>query len=172
MKIDREIQREVLELLHQAYPNGIQKLHEKVNKTIDEKDMLANLLYLQGHQLISCGYTKSTEPDKAKDERWIEIEDTVITEKGIDFILEDGGLGAILGVITVKLDASTIKALLYRHIEEAKDVTHEQRSLAKKLLSSAGDETLRKLVDSLIEQGLKAAPSTSQLIGMLQGLLA
>lgn len=46
---------------------------------------------------------------------------------------------------------------------------HEERSLLKNLLRTAGDQTLRKLLDMSLEAGLKAGLSASQLIGMLQG---
>jgi hypothetical protein len=35
-----------------------------------------------------------------------------ITSRGIDFLADDGGLAAILGVVTVKLHEETLKALL------------------------------------------------------------
>lgn len=172
MKIDRAVQLEILQKLAEAYPIGIQPLAPNIESTDDEMKVMTNAMYLAEHKLVQHGYKHRGFVGVAPEDAWTEVTETRITAAGIDFLLEDGGLSAILGVVTVKLDASTIKALLYKHIDEAKDVTHEQRSLAKNLLKSAGDQTLRKLVDSLIEQGLKAAPSTSQLIGMLQGLLA
>lgn len=172
MKIDRTIQLEILQRLAEAYPNGLLPLAPHLETTDDEQTVIANTLYLSEHGLVEIGYSRRNAFNLKPEDSWSEPRETKITASGIDFLREDGGLRAILGVVTVKLDATTIKALLYKHIDEAKDVTHEQRSLAKNLLKSAGDQTLRKLVDSLIEQGLKAAPSTSQLIGMLQGLLA
>ena len=38
---------------------------------------------------------------------------------GIDFLTDDGGLSAILGVVTVKLHSDTIQALIAAKIDQA-----------------------------------------------------
>ena len=40
-----------------------------------------------------------------------------ITAKGIDFLEDDGGLSAILGVVTVKLHADTLREMLAKKID-------------------------------------------------------
>lgn len=170
MNIDREIQLEILQKLADVYPNGLSPLVIHLETTEDAHVVIANAQYLAEHGLIRSGYQKRDIAGLKPEDSWYEIDDSTITAAGIDFLKEDGGLGAILGVVTVKLDASTIKALLLNHIDRATDVNHEQRSLAKRVLGSIGDQALRKLVDTLIEQGLKACTNTPHLIGMLQVL--
>jgi hypothetical protein len=172
MKLDRDIQRQILEKLHETYPNGIYPLAATFGQDLDEEVVIANTQYLHEHGLVQSGFRDRELIGQGIAYRWAEPRETFITAKGVDFLLDDGGLSAILGVVTVKLDSSTIKALVLSKIDQAEDVSHEERSRLKSLLLSAGDQGMRKLVDTLIEAGLKAAPNSGQLIGMLQGLLA
>jgi hypothetical protein len=167
MKIDRTIQREILEFLADAHPDTPTDMSEYLRGKYKERELIANCVYLEGHGLIKSGYRQSNSRMVWNAEFRFEI-----TSAGIDFLTDDGGLGAILGVVTVKLDASSIKALIMNRLDQSDEITHEERSRLKSLLRTAGDESLRKLVDTLIEAGLKAAPNAHQLIGMLQGLLA
>jgi hypothetical protein len=168
LKIDRTIQREILEFLADAYPDTPRDMSEYLREKYSKVQLIANCVYLEGHSLIKNGYqqTKTNTP------QWVNLLPFEITSAGIDFLADDGGLSAILGVLTVKLDASSIKALVLNHIDQTENVSHEERSQLKSLLLTAGDQTMRKLVDMLIETGLKAAPGAGQLIGMLRGLLA
>ncbi|VTN01271.1 Uncharacterised protein [Raoultella planticola] len=52
---------------------------------------MANLLYLHQHQLIVSGLKPSSEG-------YVLVNRPAITHRGIDFIRDDGGLGAILNV--------------------------------------------------------------------------
>ena len=49
----------------------------------------------------------------------MEIWNPGITAKGLDFLEDDGGLSAILGAITVKLDPDDLRALIAARIEES-----------------------------------------------------
>jgi hypothetical protein len=172
MKIDRKIQLQILQKLADVYPSGIAHLRASLPEIDEEIDVITNVMYLAEHQLVHSGYEPRRSMADPKKTDWLEPGQTKITAKGMDFLLDDGGLGAILGVVTVKLDASSIKALLLKQIDQAKDVSHEEQSRLKSLVLTAGDQSIRKLVDTFVEAGLKAAPSSGQLIGMLQGLLA
>ena len=41
------------------------------------------------------------------------------TEKAFDFLAEDGGLSAVLGVVTVRLDSETLRELVSLKIDKA-----------------------------------------------------
>lgn len=172
MKIDRAIQQRILQKLYDAYPGGLYPLTKSIDEKIDELSVIANTQYLQDHGLVQSGFRDRNLVGVKPEDRWAEPTETFITAKGIDFLTDDGGLSAILGVVTVKLDASSIKALVLNRIDQADDITHEERFRLKSLVSAAGDQTTRKLVDALIEAGLQAVPRTGELIGMLRGLLA
>jgi hypothetical protein len=105
-KFDRNIQREMLQILYDVYPEELthEQIQEVLSKFGSNEHSIANLLYLEQHQLIHSGL-KPTMSGYALVNR------PSITHKGIDFIRDDGGLGAILNVQTVKLHDSTIIAL-------------------------------------------------------------
>src|SRR5882672_5223716 len=50
-----------------------------------------------------------------------------ITVKGLDFLQDDGGLGAILNVVTVRFEAETLRALIEAKVD-ASDEPPEQKS--------------------------------------------
>lgn len=126
--LDRQYQFDLLTLLLKGYPtytDVTEKLVAYQNENPEKYK--ANMLYLQDYGLVkgavSCAFCNSSE-GKA----WYEINIQslpVITNKGIDFVLSDGGLGAILGVQTVKLHDETIKefwkeAIYQSRLEEEK----------------------------------------------------
>ncbi|EPK9928391.1 hypothetical protein P6S80_003602 [Klebsiella pneumoniae] len=119
-KFDRDIQRETLQLLYAAYPNELTSVQmDEIERLYPDMDnLIANLLYLHQHQLISSGLKASTEG-------YVLVNRPEITHRGIDFIRDDGGLGAILNVQTVKLHDSTIIAL--EDIIRVANIPEEQR---------------------------------------------
>lgn len=105
-KFDRNAQKKALEILYTAYPNDASNAQVAEIKSAfhDEDNCYANLLYLEQHQLIRSGL---------RSDGWgfSMVNRPSITHRGIDFIRDDGGLGAILNVQTVKFHDSTIIAL-------------------------------------------------------------
>lgn len=172
MKIDRAIQHEILQRLAEVYPNGIYPLQTCFDRQVDLELIIANTKYLHEHGLVASGFTDRQFTGMEISKRWAEPRETFITAAGIDFLREDGGLGAILGVVTVRLDSATIMALVANRIDQAKDLNHDEKTRAKTLLQSAGDQAIRKFVDMVMEKGLQAIEKTPQLVGMLQGVLS
>ncbi len=94
MQLNRAMQLEILRCLRDAYPEVIEV------RTIpgsDDADFQGNLFYLTEHDLVASEAVRDF-PEK-------EIFTAQITAKGLDFLEDDGGLGAILGKITVRFDA-------------------------------------------------------------------
>jgi hypothetical protein len=82
-----------------------------------------------------------------------------ITAKGLDFLADDGGLSAVLGTVTVRLHADSIKELLLAKVE-ASAVPAEKKSWLRKQLDAATGETIKKVVNALlrlVEQAAKSA---------------
>lgn len=163
--LDRNLQREILKELNNIYPDS--KTYEYwidaaiaqvvgVIETVGEAELYiakrsANLRYLAEHGLVVCN-------DK-------DLSATVkITAKGIDFLADDGGLSAILGVVTVKLHSDTIQALLDAKINEA-NIPPEEKSRLKSILSKMGDVALAKFTEKAID-----AVISPQIINLLQSL--
>ena len=171
MKIDRAVQLQILQNLAEVYPNGIYPLKACFDEATELEVIIANTKYLHEHGLVASGFADREFSDMKISERWSEPRETFITAAGIDFLRDDGGLGAILGVVTVRLESATIMALVANRIEQAQDLNHDEKTHAKTLLQSAGDQAIRKFVDMVMEKGLQAIEKTPQLIGMLQGVL-
>lgn len=163
--LDRNLQHEFLSELYKVYPDSITYdyyINAAIAQTSGvieaEEDALfvlkqsANLQYLAEHGLVVFD-------DKTR------ITSTVkITAKGIDFLMDDGGLSAILGVVTVKLHSDTIQSLLNTKIDQA-DIPPEEKSKLKVILSKMGDVALAKLTEKAID-----AVTSPQIINLLQNL--
>ena len=163
--LDRNLQHEFLSELYKVYPDsitydyyinaaiaqtsGVIEAEEDASFVLKQS---ANLQYLAEHGLVVF-------VDKTR------ITATVkITAKGIDFLMDDGGLSAILGVVTVKLHSDTIQALLNTKIDQA-DIPPEEKSKLKVILSKMGDVALAKLTEKAID-----AVTSPQIINLLQSL--
>jgi hypothetical protein len=114
------------------------------------EDDLANLWYLKEQCLVDGGLNMSTT------DAYI-FEGARITAKGLDFLADDGGISAILGTVTVRLHADSIKELLLTRIESS-NAPVEKKSWLKKQIETASSETIKKIVGSLLDQGVTRAP--------------
>ncbi len=140
--LDRNLQREILKELNNIYPDS--KTYEYwidaaiaqivgVIETVGEAELYiakrsANLRYLAEHGLVVCNDKNLSATVK-------------ITAKGIDFLTDDGGLSAILGVVTVKLHSDTIQALIAAKIDQA-EISDSEKSWLKKELGKIKDTAL------------------------------
>ena len=69
----------------------------------------------------------------------------------------DGGLSAILGVVTIKIHPESIKELIESHISES-NLSEEQQVWIKSKISTMSDETVKTITRSLVQQGLAKIP--------------
>lgn len=144
---DRKLQRELLESLATAYPS----------KVYVKKDCEANpearraLAYLSEHGLV----TLTAAP--LMDDGSLLILDAKITAKGIDFIADDGGLSAILGVVTIRLDADTIRQLIESRIAASSLPAKEKKRLVDQLRTMR-DHGLKHLVNKLLDVAIEKFP--------------
>lgn len=158
---DRKIQKIILEILNKncPYPAEVTSRYGFIDSIryegkrvglsesqMNEKHINRNIYYLKGHGLVSY-------PDNLKTSY---IYDLRITSQGIDFLADDGGLSAILGVVTVKLHSDTIQALLAAKIDQA-DIPEEEKSRLKTELAKIKDAAL----STLTEKAIDAFPAAS-----------
>ncbi|WP_157132967.1 hypothetical protein [Komagataeibacter oboediens] len=92
-----------------------------------------------------------------------------ITTRGIDHLRADGGLTAELGIVTVKLDADTIKALICSQIDEGTEGA-EEKSKLKKAVKSLQGEALKTVTGELVKAGIRHMPTLSRLLDIASGL--
>ena len=84
-----------------------------------------------------------------------------ITTRGLDYLKDDGGLSAQLGVVTVRLDADTIKALICTQIDQEAGGAEEKSSI-KHAIRTLPSEGLKTLTGELVKAGLKNTPHLMQ----------
>ncbi|MEX3614347.1 MAG: hypothetical protein VB141_11470 [Burkholderia gladioli] len=151
MKLDRSLQLAILNLCAEAHPATVDP--DTMNQLLEEHDkhvVASNLRYLEEHGVIEGGVKVGADNHFA-------FSCPAITWKGQDFLLGDGGLSAILGVITVQLHGDTIKALLEQKIQESDIPTADKPQWIDALRQLPADAT-KHLTMKLLDLGLAHAP--------------
>ncbi|MGS1072388.1 hypothetical protein [Burkholderia glumae] len=145
MKLDRDLQLEILKSLESTYPEDISDEEwGNLSARHDATVIRANLFYLHEHGLIDWQVTDAGFRVRA-------------THHGMDFLAGDGGLTAILGVVTVQLHTDTIKALIESRIEGSDLDPADKPRLVDALRSLPADAT-KHLAMKLVDLGLAHAP--------------
>lgn len=149
--LDRGFQLELLQHFAERYPHS---------PSIDEdfpyrsNQLLVNLHYLSEHGLILGDWIQGSA-GRAIPHRFR------ITAKGLDFLQNDGGLSAILGVVTVKLHDDTIRALLIDKVEKS-DATPSAKTHLIAAIKSLPAEGLKSLAQKAMDAGIEHLPSAIQ----------
>ena len=155
MKLDRELQRKILEELAENYPNCTVLKGESSNSFAPP-----NLFYLREHQLIDNCVTRETRKDGVTQT----FSGLKITAKGMDFLADDGGLSAILGTVTVKFHEDTIRALIEKKVMDSSDLAPDDKTVLLSQLRSLPGESIKHLTMKLLDKGLGNLPSAGTLI--------
>lgn len=160
MRLNRALQLQLLTALADRYPEPVFK---DTNIEYDSKDVVRNLVYLEAHGLVTL-----TKAQMHSGEYVVGL--ATATQKGMDFLEEDGGLSAILGVVTVKLHDDTIKDLLALKIQES-DLPPAEKQRWIDQLRELPAETTKHVVMKLVDLGLEKAPDALSAIGKVMGLV-
>lgn len=178
MNVDREQQKEILQILFDEYPWTSNVSHQKIFQMFkaEPERTTGNLLYLQKHGLIENaitvhpGYNPSDYPSDDLPESMgvVGVLDTsvdeygpahlqwpALTEKGIDFLLGDDGLSSILNIQRVRIEESSLKLLSTTLIELAASSKENRQPLIEKLMD-APVEGLKEYVKDLVKEGLSS----------------
>lgn len=134
MKLNRKIQADILHALEEVYPDSM--LVQALPHYSDNREFMANLFYLQEHQLIEGGDIR--EPGQCRS-----MIDAQITKTGLDFLADDGGILAILGGPAVKF--------FYAELIELVENMLQNYSIPEKDLSS-----ISSTMGAMTEKQLKA----------------
>lgn len=160
MYLDRDLQLHILTVLRDEYPEfgDINILF-----VVDEKKIQVNLFYLAEHGLI--------EPSAIRDAygapRMMLL--AKITANGLDFLEADGGIGAILNVVTVKFEAESIRKLIEEKILQSPIDKGQKDSLLGKVRGFSGD-VLKTIVLKLVEIGVEKPEQITKFIEILSRL--
>ena len=165
MILDRAFQHKILSLVMDSYPSstvpskGNQLLSSDDNS---EKKLAANLKYLEEHGLI-----KPKSFEMSLDDHYM-FQGIKITHKGVDFLADDGGLSAILNVVTVKFEASTLKAILESKINQS-DLDPDDKKSMIHALEELPAESIKHLTTKLLDECVDNLPAAILLIGTWLG---
>lgn len=155
--LDRALQYKILKNLEAVYPDAVSVWPDED----EDSNVLPNVYYLREHGLIAIEIFESIGGAWS----W---GDAQITARGMDFLADDGGLSAVLGVLTVKLHGDTIRALIETKISETSAPEEEKLSL-KKLLAKLPETALQVATTQLMTQGLNHLPDTAGWLRALAG---
>ena len=152
MEPDRAIQRDLLKRTEATYPAPV------IFAPAEQEDaaLLANAYYLQEHGLLKCVIAERFGAPYA-------LATATITADGIDFLADDGGLSAILGVVTIKLHEDTLLQMLESRIQQSAAPTEQKSALMLQLRALPG-ESIKHLTMKLLDLGLQKAPDALQLL--------
>lgn len=158
MKLDRTAQRDLLQRAEATYPGPL------ILTATEQSDpaVLVNACYLRGHGLLDCSIAESFGKP-------IAVVTATITERGLDFLADDGGLTAILGTVTIRLHDDTLRALLRQRVAQSDLPMAEKETIADHLKSVPG-EVLSNLATRFLEEGLTRLPDAIPLLTKLLGL--
>ncbi|MGH9869712.1 MAG: hypothetical protein ACREAA_16305 [Candidatus Polarisedimenticolia bacterium] len=144
--LDRDLQRELLTKLREAYPEFLDlSTHERFKET----DLHKNAFYLVEHGLVEPVAQRIDVMGAPS-----MIFTARITAQGLDFLEEDGGLSAMLGTVTVRLAPDTLKALLEARVDASALPAAEKATLKSKIRQMAGT-AVEKVFWKLFEEMLK-----------------
>ncbi|MFT0140751.1 hypothetical protein ACEK07_46000 [Alcanivoracaceae bacterium MT1] len=160
MKIDRGGQLRLLNLLADAYPKKVNG-NELRREWGDGDDLVPNAQYLQEHGMVEAIFSNPMSGP-------IHIGGARITARGLDFLADDGGLTAILGVVTVRLEADTVRQLMESRIQDSDLPKHEKSRLLETLRSLPG-EALKELTRRLVGAGIQHGPDALKWLDILTG---
>ena len=158
---NRNLQKKILETLNAKYPKILTKpeLECEIEMTDLHHILPPNLSYLEEHGLIELQVHRAIGKDP------FDYYKVKSTAKGIDFIENDGGLSAILDVVTIKLHSETIQQLLTAKISEA-DIPEEEKNKLKEALKTVQNSAL----ETLTEKAIETIPAM-QFIGFLKAVV-
>ncbi|ALQ94278.1 hypothetical protein XFPR_07105 [Xylella fastidiosa] len=148
-KFNRNRQRRLLELAREVYPwpAAINAIN---TPEFDMNIIRAEVHYLAGHGLIECEGTSINESDD-----WAFM--ITLTPRGIDFLAEDGGLSAILGVVNVRLTQDTVRDLLLQRIVDC-DADNTVKGKVIEQIKSLPASGIQKIAEKVLEASLRNLP--------------
>lgn len=156
MKLDRALQRALLEELRDFYPRRSQSAYQLDGHS--QVECINNLLYLEEHGLVESGVKLGLNSET------VTFTQARITARGMDFLEEDGGLGAVLGTVTIKIHEDTLREILERKILES-DAPPEEKSRLAQAVKGLSAEAIKHLTLKLLDEGLASLPGAIALIG-------
>ncbi|ENV03451.1 MULTISPECIES: hypothetical protein [Acinetobacter] len=152
MILDRNLQLELLTKMSSAYPNFYDFNKEYNHGTTEYDTAVANLYYLMQHKLVESDSVIASASIGDKGIKKFQFGSSTINQNGMDFLADDGGLSAILGVVTVKFEAVQLKAILESKIMAADLLPADKHKLIDGL-RALSSESIKHLTTKIVDLG-------------------
>ena len=163
MKVDRTVQRRILELCADQYPISADPDPLIAELGADGEDIyVSNVAYLDEHGLLDASLQIGADGSAT----WGR---PTISARGMDFLADDGGLSAILGAVVVKLHADTIRDMLLVKAE-ALSLPANEKSALRKQIEALPAQALQAATSRLAQEGLAHVPDVLHWLRMTLGL--
>lgn len=174
MKLDKELQFKILNLLIDSYPNASSAAYRAIKDMLSQDlfKTAANMAYLQEHGLIEdCFELLATENDldfyrQNPDFDPYRFYPPTITAEGIDFLLDDGGLTALKKTIRVRLEEETIRRLFEEQVKLL-EISEEKKSVVLDEMKKVPAEVLKSLLSNALQKVVLNLPAISSLTGSI-----
>ena len=160
MKLDRKLQLQILEELKNHYPNEVAA--QRMDCFQEGQLFNGNIIYLEEHGLV----TGKTMDNRGLDNPGPQLVFAKITADGLDFLEDDGGLGAILNKLTIKIDPEDLQTLIANRLDQ-EDITPEKKSEILKTIKSLPADGIKAVYTRLVNLGLDKTPDVIDLIQKL-----
>lgn len=134
---------------------------------IERDILLRELAYLEGHGLLRSEYQETMGSFMSA--RIAPISTVTLTSEGVDFLKQDGGLGAILNVVTVKFHGD-IMQLLAAYIATLEGVPLKEREKSLGRLQKLGEEGQKQLISKIVDYAFRLAPQPEKLLELINNL--
>ena len=158
MKLDRELQEKILRAAADVYPRSIpQDVFACIISDVEYEVVTANLFYLHEHGLLhEC-------VQLALGGNFLHMGTARCTKDGVDFVTDDGGLGAILNTITVKLHEDTLREMIESKILQS-DLPKKEKETFVQSLKKLPADSIKHLTMKLLDKGVESSPAILALI--------
>lgn len=162
MVLDRKLQLELLTKIAECYPFAWND-YERNTESDEYIKCAINLHYLAGHGLLTEKSTSAKASMTGDGGGHVFIMSPTITEKGLDFLQDDGGLSAILGVVTVRFEADTIRTILQLKVDQS-DLSPADKQRLNGVLQELPAESIKHLTTKIVDTGWDGLGSLMSLI--------
>lgn len=155
MNLNRELQLQILQRVASAYPASIKP--QELGLDDETADIVRNIHYLTDHGLIDTSFSQAIgvripRPSTMK-----------ATHRGLDFLADDGGLSAVLGVVTIKFHEDALRDIIQFRLEES-ELPQQEKSRMMEAIRELPAESLKQLTTKLVDTGLQNLPRAVELI--------
>lgn len=153
MIMNRNLQQEILIQAAEAYPLAMSdESLEELRRNFGDEKLVRELKYLEEskllhHESIIIGIDNNISFGIIK-----------ITNKGLDFIQSDGGISAILNVVTVRFESDTLAALLTAKINQS-DLPDDEKSSLVAAVKDLPADGMKHLMTRVLDKGIDSIPN-------------